>query len=637
MRKIELVTAVAVVVFWTYQAAHAQCDNCPTPHVVIYGVKMKVPIPPADSAGFYTTASSQQALTNWVSLDTLVGVMGSVMTNDPDKGCVSWTEGALSYQMRALPDSLAGVELEGDTVSDLPPSGKVKGVEYLVWGELDSSGGKYHFHVYLEDGYSRDRIASGEADFTKVSQADSAANKAVSAIEPVFGQIRVYQLALRDSIPDMALKPDITVSPSQTDLSGNQTIPVTFQVKDCDGSPLKNVSLTIGATQGNFDNSTVTTDANGQATANYTANNVTAVGTLTAFYYPYITPTRKQKSASGSAIVYINNPNTKVWEMNVTGNHSFRDHVVGIVPDYVTGVPYVDYYYDDNVGENEIIREYIAATITDSSIVTTNVYSAYGDINLDQTVKSYSTQPGGYSTLSAFTTGLTAKGLDFGTSLIRLDGWTLPGSQPTFNFISEGNVDEITERETTSEDNSGMHQTDTTMTDSGVVDNYPSTFPTYPPNPHVTSSFSGNAGGYTFTGNYSFDTTDAPTPSETETISFEAHVTVSITPYKNLTAVRPSAANEPRDFELFPNYPNPFNPTTTIVFGLKENSRVTLSIYNVLGEKVEQWDGGMMNAGTYSRIVNMSRFASGVYLYRIEAIGINGDRFISVRKMLELK
>ena len=186
MRKIELVTAVAVVVFWTYQAAHAQCDNCPTPHVVIYGVKMKVPIPPADSAGFYTTPSSQQALANWISLDTLVNLIGSVMVNDPDKDCVNWTEGSLAYGLSTLSDSLGGVELEGDTVSDVPPSGKLKGVEYLVWGEVDSSGGKYHFHVYLEDGYSRDRIASGEADFTKPGLADSAGNKAISTIEEDF-------------------------------------------------------------------------------------------------------------------------------------------------------------------------------------------------------------------------------------------------------------------------------------------------------------------------------------------------------------------------------------------------------------------------------------------------------------------
>ncbi len=105
----------------------------------------------------------------------------------------------------------------------------------------------------------------------------------------------------------------------------------------------------------------------------------------------------------------------------------------------------------------------------------------------------------------------------------------------------------------------------------------------------------------------------------------------------HVTPVRKSETSLLQGFSLDQNYPNPFNPTTTIVFGLKENSRVTLSIYNVLGEKVEQWDGGMMNAGTYSHIVNMSRFASGVYLYRIEAIGINGDRFMSVRKMLELK
>ncbi len=44
-----------------------------------------------------------------------------------------------------------------------------------------------------------------------------------------------------------------------------------------------------------------------------------------------------------------------------------------------------------------------------------------------------------------------------------------------------------------------------------------------------------------------------------------------------------------------------------------------------------------MGAGRYNEVVNMSRYASGIYFYRITAIGINGERFIETKKMLELK
>ncbi len=619
------------MLFGARRLAFCQCDNCPTPHVVIYGVKMKVPIPPADSAGFYTTPASQKALANWISLDTLVGALGSIMATDPDKGCISWTENSLVYQMSGLPDSLAGVELEGDTASDVPPSGKLKGVEYLIWGELDSSGGKYHFHVYLEDGYSRDRISSGEADFKTADKADSAASAAISAIEPVFGYVRTYQLALRDSIPNMALKPKVTVIPSGTDLNGNQTIPVTFQVTDCDGTPLKNVSLFIGASQGSFDNSTVTTGANGQATANFTADNVTDVGTLKAMYYPYITPTRKQKSASGGAIVYINNPNKKIWEMDITGSHSFRDHTVGYYTDPTTGAQSVDYYSDTNFGSSETVKQYLAAEISDSAMGTDFVYFGSGEINLTQTNKSFSSEGNDFTVMSSFTTGWAAKTEDF-ISSYELSGYTPPGSSPEFALISEGLVDEIIERETSSKVNDQMYQDDTTMTDSGYPDVYPSLFQTYPPNPHVTSSFSGNASGYTFTGNYSFDTTDAPTPSETETISFEAHVTVSITPYKNLTPVRSPADNIPRDYRLYQNYPNPFNPSTMISYDLPKASVVSLTVYDILGREVKVLIDQKQSPGKYGVKFDGTGLSSGVYFCRLSA-----GSYIKVMKMLLLK
>ncbi len=93
----------------------------------------------------------------------------------------------------------------------------------------------------------------------------------------------------------------------------------------------------------------------------------------------------------------------------------------------------------------------------------------------------------------------------------------------------------------------------------------------------------------------------------------------------------------PTEFALYQNYPNPFNPSTTIRFDLKEQSNVTLDIYNVLGQRVLEENYGKLNSGEYNKSFDMSRFASGVYFYRITAVGVKGDRFVSLRKMLELK
>lgn len=101
----------------------------------------------------------------------------------------------------------------------------------------------------------------------------------------------------------------------------------------------------------------------------------------------------------------------------------------------------------------------------------------------------------------------------------------------------------------------------------------------------------------------------------------------------------------PKEYALYQNYPNPFNPATTIRFDLKQQSTVTLEIYNALGQRVEHWNYGMMDAGRYNEVVNMDKFASGIYYYKLVANGVesnapvgdNGDRFVSLKKLVLLK
>jgi hypothetical protein len=89
----------------------------------------------------------------------------------------------------------------------------------------------------------------------------------------------------------------------------------------------------------------------------------------------------------------------------------------------------------------------------------------------------------------------------------------------------------------------------------------------------------------------------------------------------------------PNSFVLEQNYPNPFNPSTTINFTLGKASNVKLTVYNLLGQRVATLVDGRMNAGTQSVVFDASRFASGVYFYRLDA----GSNFNSVKKMLLLK
>ena len=102
----------------------------------------------------------------------------------------------------------------------------------------------------------------------------------------------------------------------------------------------------------------------------------------------------------------------------------------------------------------------------------------------------------------------------------------------------------------------------------------------------------------------------------------------------NLAAAGPEL---PTDFELMPNYPNPFNPETSIGFAVPTGSRVELTIYNVLGQVVTELVNDEYPAG-YHRVSWNGRddagraMASGVYLYRLSAAGK-----VLTRKMMLLK
>ncbi len=93
----------------------------------------------------------------------------------------------------------------------------------------------------------------------------------------------------------------------------------------------------------------------------------------------------------------------------------------------------------------------------------------------------------------------------------------------------------------------------------------------------------------------------------------------------------------PASFSLDQNYPNPFNPSTKITFSLAVNSKVSLKIFDVLGQEVASLVNEDLTAGVHNYDFNATGINSGVYFYRIEATGVNGNEFIDVKKMILVK
>ena len=98
-----------------------------------------------------------------------------------------------------------------------------------------------------------------------------------------------------------------------------------------------------------------------------------------------------------------------------------------------------------------------------------------------------------------------------------------------------------------------------------------------------------------------------------------------------------AAEGVPVEFALHENYPNPFNPTTTLRFDLPEVSDITLTIYNMLGQKVRTFDYQNTSAGYHSVKWNATNdygdpVGAGVYLYQLQT-----KDFVKTRKMVLLK
>ncbi|NOX19297.1 MAG: T9SS type A sorting domain-containing protein, partial [Chlorobi bacterium] len=88
----------------------------------------------------------------------------------------------------------------------------------------------------------------------------------------------------------------------------------------------------------------------------------------------------------------------------------------------------------------------------------------------------------------------------------------------------------------------------------------------------------------------------------------------------------------PKQFALFNNYPNPFNPSTVIKYSIPENGFVELKIFDILGRELRTLVSENKNAGTYQTQFNAEGLASGIYFYKLQSGGKT-----AVKKLMLLK
>ena len=118
---------------------------------------------------------------------------------------------------------------------------------------------------------------------------------------------------------------------------------------------------------------------------------------------------------------------------------------------------------------------------------------------------------------------------------------------------------------------------------------------------------------------FSFTITDEPT-------------NVIFDPYNDILKTIFKESSVPFFYSLKQNFPNPFNPTTTIEYEIPTNTYVVMKLYDILGREVRTLVNVPLKAGKYSLKVDASSLSNGVYFYTLSA-----KDFFDVKKMVVVK
>lgn len=102
--------------------------------------------------------------------------------------------------------------------------------------------------------------------------------------------------------------------------------------------------------------------------------------------------------------------------------------------------------------------------------------------------------------------------------------------------------------------------------------------------------------------------------------------------YSALTAIEPIGNEIPSSYKLYNNFPNPFNPVTTIKFDLPADSYTRLTVFDVTGKTIDVLLNRVINAGSYSFSFDAEGLSSGLYFYKLES-----GQYSEIKKMVLVK
>jgi hypothetical protein len=530
----------------------------------------------------------------------------------------------------------------------LPDSGAATDANYVIASKIVGNTGSYTITVSIQDGHTYAHIIDGTAAFNSITDNNvrSACLSAVQQILPLTTYIRSYQVLLKQANPSLSINPQINLSPAKSEVPLNGSTDVAITVIDCDGAPIVNRQLTLDASYGSFDVSTVQTDNDGKAVAEFTAGNSKGIANIAATIQNTISVTLDTIYPRGSETIIVGDVETaRLWVMEFEFNHTGSGYLDELKEEPGgTGWEQSTSFWDVNAqGKFFCIddsKRHDEMDFTDTNQNVSGKRFSHDFTKYSGPSPDGSTCPKKYWEMSgkSWTFYAEATKENKGEASFEYDpinnyehfNISIPYSLlygDSYVWYSKGEWDHGTCK-TTSGMESGHAKAKITAF-SGITNSGNGTIGGNPGLVILPFYNADTICGYTII--YSETTTYVSTSGEFSVNMDKCFATVK--PYSSTKTEVKEETEQPRQFFLSQNYPNPFNPNTTIMFDIPTRSRVTLKIYDILGREVAALvNNEIMSAGSYKRQWNAEHMSSGIYFYRLQS-----ETNSLVRKLLLVK
>lgn len=315
--RVQLGVLLPAIVLGLAAVAHAECDDCLPPSVIVYNFDPSSLRPPPG-------ADARAGADYIMLLQASGGFANEAFTKDPKHDCLHLYGPGFNRVNRTQ-------KAEGTMDALLPPPPEMPaGGDFVVDGTITGEPGAYLLTSRLvaadKRGAGREgTIGSGSAirevtvPFARPEDAIEAGNQAKRQMGVLFDVIRDYQKKLRDQDPDhmLALQARAKAQPERTEVDLHDTTSVQVKVSDCDGTPLRNrkVELSVEG-PGSISPTTVETDDSGVATVKFTAGDRPGVATVNV-RHRFIGIPFRTANASAHAEITVGNVKPGTWEMRV--------------------------------------------------------------------------------------------------------------------------------------------------------------------------------------------------------------------------------------------------------------------------------------------------------------------------------